>query len=149
MRNQNFKEKGYKVSELWECEWWNLFKTTTRGKEHLRESFFLQTSTERRETVGTNKKRHFFGYVQCDIEVPGNLKKKFANFPPIFKNTNVGREDIGLLMKDYAEKKWLLSQQRKTLISSDFFEIDTLLTPLLLFFLNLGLLRKKHYRFVE
>ena len=35
-----------------------------------------------------------FGYVQCDIEVPEKLKKKFANFPPIFKNTNVGRHDI-------------------------------------------------------
>ena len=54
-----------------------------------------------------------FGYVQCDIEAPEELKKKFANFPPIFKNTNVGRHYIGLLMQDCAEKKGLLCQPRK------------------------------------
>ena len=86
------------------------------------------------------------GYVQCDIEVPEQLKEKFANFPPIFKNTNVGRHDIGLLMKDYAEKEGLLCQPRKTLISSYFHENGTLI---LLYSLDLGLVCKKIYRFVE
>ena len=90
-----------------------------------------------------------FGYVQCDIEVPEELKKKFANFPPIFKNTNVGRHDIGSLMQDSAEKQELLCQLRKLLISSYFFENETLITPLLLFYLELGLVCKKIYRFVE
>ena len=90
-----------------------------------------------------------FGYVQCDIEVPEELKKKFANFPRIFKSTNVGRPDIGLLMKDYAEKEGLLSQPRKMLISSYFLENGTLIAPLLLFYLELGLVCKKIYRFVE
>ena len=88
-----------------------------------------------------------FGYVQCDIEVSEELKKKFANFPPIFKNANVGRHDIGLLMKDYAEG--LLCQPRKMLISSYFLENRTFTTPLLLFYLDLGLVCKKIYRFVE
>ena len=90
-----------------------------------------------------------FGYVQCDIEVPEVLKKKFANFPPIFKNTNVGRHDIGSLMKDYAEKEGLLCQPRKSLISSYFLENGTLITPLLLFYLVLGLVCRKNYRFVD
>ena len=47
----------------------------------------------------------WFGYVQNDIEVPEELKKKSANFPPNFKNTNVCRHDIGLLMKDYPERE--------------------------------------------
>ena len=90
-----------------------------------------------------------FGYVQCDIEVPEELKKKFANFPPIFKNTNVGRHDIGSLMKDYAEKEGLPCQPQKMLISSYFLENGTLITPLPLFYLDLGLVCKKDYRFVE
>ena len=98
------------------------------------------------EQIGSGK---LFGYVQCDIEVPEELKEKFANFPPIFKNTNVGRHDIGSLMKDYAEKEGLLSQPRKMLISSCFLENGTLITPLLLFYLELGLVCKKIYRFVE
>ena len=89
-----------------------------------------------------------FGYVQCDIEVPEELKKKFANFPSIFKNTNVGRHDIGSLMKAYAEKEGLLCQPRKMLISSYFLENATLITPLLLFNSDFGLVCKI-YRFVE
>ena len=73
----------------------------------------LQTSTERRETVGTKKSGNIFGFVQCDIEVHEEFKKKFAIFPPILKNTQVGRQDFGLLTKYYAEKEGLLCQPRK------------------------------------
>ena len=90
-----------------------------------------------------------FGYVQCDIEVSEELKKKFANFPPIFRNTNVGGHDIGSMMQNYAEKQGLLCQPRKVLISSYFLENGTLVAPLLLFCLELGLVCKKIYRFVE
>ena len=98
------------------------------------------------EQIGGGK---LFGYVQRDIEVPEELKKKFANFPPIFKNTNVGRHDIGSLMQDYAEKEGLLCHPRKMLISSGFLENGTLITLLLLFYLELGLVCKKIHRFVE
>ena len=52
-------------------------------------------------------------------------------------------------MKDYAEKEGLLSQPRKMLISSYFLENGTLITPLLLLYLELGLVCTKIYRFVE
>ena len=81
--------------------------------------------------------------------MPDELNKIFAIFRPHFEKTNVGRLDIGLLMKDYAEKEGLLCQPRKTLISSYFLENGTLITPLLLFCLDLGLVCKKTYRFVE
>ena len=81
--------------------------------------------------------------------MPEELKKNFANFPPNFKNTNVGRQDIGSLMQDYAEKQGLLCQPRKMLNSSFFLENGTLITPLLLFYSELGLVCKKIYRFVE
>ena len=78
------------------------------------------------EQLGSGK---LFGYVQCDIEVSEDLQKKLANFPPIFKNTNVGRHDIGSLMQDYAEKRGFLCQPRKMLIASYFPENGTLITP--------------------
>ena len=81
--------------------------------------------------------------------MPDELKKKFAIFPPIFENTSVGRHDNGSLMQDYAEKEGLLCQLRKMWISSYFLENGTLITPLLLFYLELGLVCKKIYRFVE
>ena len=114
----------------------------------MRESFPYKRPL-REENLLEQKSGKLFGYVQCDIEVPEELKKKFANFPPIFKNTNVGRHDIGSLMQDYAEKQGLLCQPRKMLISSYFLENGTLITPLLLFYLELGLVCKNIYRFVE
>ena len=105
MRKQYIKEKGYNVVEMWECEWWNLYKTTTCVKEHLREFFPYKRPLREESLLEQIRSRKLFGYVQCDIEVPEELKEKFAKFPPIFKNTNVGRHDIGSLMKDYAEKR--------------------------------------------
>ena len=99
MRKQYIKEKGYNVVEMWECEWWNLYKTTTFVKEHLRESFPYKRPLREETLLQQIRSGNLFGYVQCDIEVPEELKKKFANFPPFLKNTNVGRHDIGLLMK--------------------------------------------------
>ena len=50
-----------------------------------------------------------FGDVQCYIEVTQNRPEAFANFPPIFKNIDVGRADIGPFIKNTPKKKefWL------------------------------------------
>ena len=149
MRKQYIKQKGYNIVEMWEGEWWNLYKMTTCVKQHLRESFPYKRPLREESQLEQIRSGKLFGYVQCDIEVPEELKEKFANFPPIFKNTNVGRHDIGSLTKDYAEKEGLLCQPRKMLISSIFLENGTLITPLLQFYLDLGLVCKKTYRFVE
>ena len=39
MRKHYIKEKEYNVVEMWDCEWWNLYKRTMCVQEHLRESF--------------------------------------------------------------------------------------------------------------
>ena len=39
MREQYIEEKDYSVVEMWECEWWKLYKTHVSVKEDLRESF--------------------------------------------------------------------------------------------------------------
>ena len=78
-----------------------------------------------------------------DIEGPEKLWKAFANFPPIFKKIVVGGDDIGSFIGEYAEKIVLLTQPRRMLKSSSYLEIGTIFTPLLLFYLYLGLLCKK------
>ena len=90
-----------------------------------------------------------FGYVQSDIEVPEHLRDYFSNFPPIFKNTAVSRDDIGNLMKQYAEKENIMVQPRRMLISSFNLTNGTFITPLPLFYLQLGLVCKKIHRFVQ
>ena len=85
--------------------------------------------------------------MQCDVEVPDNLRSKFNNFPPIFKKTLVSKSDIRDLMKNYPEEERLLSQPRKMLISSFTLQIGTLITPL--HYLQLGLVCTKKHCFFE
>ena len=33
------QEKGFKVIEIWECEWWRLYKSTNTVKRHIRDHF--------------------------------------------------------------------------------------------------------------
>ena len=101
---------------MWECEWSNLYKTTMFVKERLRESVPYKRPLREESLLEQKRRSKLFGYVQCDIEVPEELTKIFAHFPPIFKNTNVGGHVIGLLMKDYAEEEGLLCQPGKRLI---------------------------------
>ena len=63
--------------------------------------------------------------------------------------TLVSKSDIGDLMKNYAEEERLLSQLRKMFKSSFTLQNGTLTTPLLLFYLKLGLVVTKIHRFVE
>ena len=59
-----------------------------------------------------------FVYVQCDLIVSVELKSKFANFPPIFKNTEEGRNCSGDYMKNYAIENEMLKHPQRMLISS-------------------------------
>ena len=146
LRRGYIQEKGFTVSEMWVVE---IYKTTTNVKQHMRENFPYRRSLTEHQLLEEIKKGNLFDYVQCDIEVPENLRANFANFPPIFKNTLVSKNVIGDLMKTYAEEEGIMSQPRKMLISSFTLQNGTLITPLLLFCLQLGLVVTKIHRFVE
>ena len=90
-----------------------------------------------------------FGYDQCDIEVPKNLRDYFSNFPLMIKNTAVSRDDIGNLMKQYAKKENTIVQPRRMRITSFVLTNGTIITPSLLFILKLRIVCKKIHRFVQ
>ena len=120
---------------MWECELSNFYKTTTYVNEHFRESFPYKRPLRQKRLLEQIRSGKLFGYIQCDIEVPEELQKNLAGFPLNFKNPNVFRHDIGLLMKDYAEKEALLSQPQRMLSSSFFPENRTLNTELCSYFI--------------
>ena len=134
---------------MWKCEWWRLYKTTNTVKQHIREHFPYRRSLAAEQLLKEIKEGKLFGYVHCDIEVPENLSANFGNFPPIFENTLVNKNDIGDVMKNYAEDERVLSQPRKKLISSFILQNGTLITPPLLLYLQLGLVCTKIHCFVE
>ena len=103
------QKKGWNVIEMWECEWWRLYKTTNTVKQYTRELFPYRRSLAAEQILEEIKKGKLFGYVQCDIEVPEDLRANFDNFLPISNNNLIGKNDIGDLMKNYAEDERSLS----------------------------------------
>ena len=39
LRRGYIQEESFTVTEMWECEWWRLYKTTINVKLHIREKF--------------------------------------------------------------------------------------------------------------
>ena len=132
LRQGYIQEKGFPIIEMWECEWWRHYKTTIIVKLHIREKFFYRRSLTEHQLLEGIKKGNIFGNVQCDIEVPGKLRSNFANFPPIFKNTLVSKNDFGDSMKTCAEEEGIMSPPRKMLISNFTLQNGTLITLLVL-----------------
>ena len=113
MRKEYIQQKGYKIIEMWECKWWELYRTDATVTSHLPANFPYQRPLSEERLMQAIKSGKLFGYVQCDLKVPEHLKAHFAKFPPIFKNFVVSRNDIGDLMKEYAEKEGIISQPRR------------------------------------
>ena len=126
-----------------------MYKLDNKAKEHLRESLPYKMPLREERFLENIKSGSLFSYVHCDTEVTENLREAFAKFAPIFKNIIVSKDDVGPSMKEYAEKEGLFTQPRRMLILSSFLENGTIITTLLLFHLDLGLVCMKIYRFVE
>ena len=101
------------------------------------------------EVLEAVKEGTLFGMVECDIEVPEDLKDHFAEMTPIFKNVNVSRDDIGEPMREYAEANHLMKQPKRTLIGSYTGKKILLATPLLQWYLAHGLEVKKIYQVIQ
>ena len=149
LRREYIREKGYKIEEMWECEWWQNFKTNEKVKNHIRSNFPYKRPLSTDSLLEKIRDGSLYGYIQCDLVVPDELKAKFSNFPPIFKNTDVGRNDIGEYMQNYAIENDLLKHPQRMLISSFKLENGSIITPLFNFYMELGLQCTKVYRFVQ
>ena len=64
LRRHYIQEKGFNGIEMWECEWWRLYKTTNSVKQHIREHFPYRRSLTAEQLLGEIKKGKLFGYVQ-------------------------------------------------------------------------------------
>ena len=118
MRREYIKEKGYKVEEMWECDWWESFKTNDSIKNHVRTHFPYERAVFTDFLLAKIKDESLFGYAQCDLVVPDELKSKIAVFPSIFKNTEVGRNDFGDYTKNYAIENEMLKHPQSLKLTS-------------------------------
>ena len=125
------KDVGYKVTEIYECQWRKMKSSDPKSLLTKVQLFaFLQNFNFLKPIYGMNEQillsaiqnGKIFGMVLCDIKTPKhlNLISYFSEFCPIFKNVEVGREDIGDLMEKFAVDNNLLSKPQKMLIGSYF-----------------------------
>ena len=149
LRCEYIREKGYKIKETRECEWWQNFRTNEKFKNHIRSNFPYKRLLSTESLLGKIRDGSLYGYIQCDLVVPAELKAKISKFPPIFKNIEVGRNNIGEYMQNYAIENDLLKHPQRMLISSFNLENGSIITLLFNFYMELGLQCTKIYHFVQ
>ena len=122
--------------EKWECDF---------NREHPLKKTNKKKQTET-DILNMVKTGQLFGLVKVDIHTPPWLKPRLDEFPAIFKNSNISREDISPLMRRYCERLNKLRKPTRSLISSHKADRILLITPLLKYYLELGLqVSKIHY----
>ena len=134
---------------MWECQWKLHIRDNYEIKSFVRSTFPYKRPLSFENLLSRIRKGELFGYVQSDLRVPENLREKFESFPPNSKNIFVSRSDIGDFIKKHAEENKLMTQPRRMLISGFHLINGTIITPLLNFFLDLGLECDRIYRFVQ
>jgi G:T-mismatch repair DNA endonuclease (very short patch repair protein) len=144
----------------WECEWTSEKKGSNRAAvDFVKERAALRSPgrsqlparmTDSHKTIlRAVESGQLFGMVQVDIHVPDELKSRFEDMPPIFKTTEVGREDIGDYMKRHCEKLGILKKPSRMLISSYRAEGMLFITPLLRWYLRKGLVVTRIHTVLE
>ena len=147
------RRKGYRVVEMWECEWLDMNKTNRELQQ------FIATEVRRlldqvkimspERILSEVRNERLFGCVEVDIRVPDHLKEKFSEMCPLFKNTEISCDDIGDFMKAYAEEHNIMAQPRRSLIGSMKGDKILLATPLLKWYLEHGLEVTKVHQVIE
>ena len=147
------KKQGYRVVEMWECHWRDMKKTNRELQRFIatevRRSLDQVKIMSPEWILSEVRHERLFGCVEVDIRVPDHLKEKFSEMCPIFKNTEISRDDIGDFMKAYAEEHNIMAQPRRSLIGSMKGEKILLATPLLKWYLEHGLEVPKVHQVIE
>ncbi len=150
---QYLRDQGYTVVEIHECEWRRQKKNNPAIGQFLEDNIHRTLDQKRtlpkKDILAAIKNGTLFGVVECDIHVPEHLKDHFSEMCPIFKNTQISRDDIGEYMKGFAEEQNLMPGPRRSLIGSFFGERILLATPLLNWYLDHGLEVTEIYQVVE
>ena len=145
---------GYRLVVMRECEWQAAVREDKEKRRFLGvlgRAAYPQRGNEVSldRWVERIKSGSFFGLVECDIVVPDCLKDKFSEMSPIFKNTLVGREQLGDNMRKLAEEKGYLKRASRMLVGSMRGDRVLLFSGLAKWYLQHGLEIKEIYELVE
>ncbi|XP_071847518.1 uncharacterized protein [Apostichopus japonicus] len=145
-------DQGYNYEEVWECQFREM-KKHNQNLRHFLSTLYRPLEFKNKLTedqiIRAIQDNQLFGFVECDIHVPDKLKPIFAEMCPIFKNTNISRENIGEHMKQFAEENKIMQKPRRSLIGSMFGNKILLATPLIKWYLQHGLIITRIYQVIE
>src|ERR1700751_2618817 len=98
------RRRGYNIVEMKECQWQDRRLHGATGL-FLNEHFLLPDHEDMslRGFLDEVMNGAFFGMVRCSIRVRDVDREKWSDLPPIFKNVEVGRQDIGDHMRQFCE----------------------------------------------
>ena len=70
LRQSYIQENGFTVFEMWECEWWRLYKTTANVKLHIRENFPYRRSPIEQQLLEGIKKEAYLATFNATLKYP-------------------------------------------------------------------------------
>jgi hypothetical protein len=141
---------GYALKTKWGCEWKIERRAYVECRKRLEPKFFRKFNEIYRVSAAKMRAAildgSVFGFCKVDIHTPDHLKEKYADFPPIIKHAEIGREHIGEHMRAYADEHGEMKGKRRNLISSYFGAGIVQMTPMTKFLVEHELvLDKIHY----
>ena len=137
------------IIDVCECQWKHHLTEIDEFKSSVRSICPFKRALTVQKLLSNIRSGKMFGCVQSDIPVPDILKQKVEAFPPNFENTLVSRSDFGECITKYAEENKLLTQPLRMLITSFQLINGSIVTPLVNFYLHIGLKSTQIDRFVE
>ena len=157
-RSNTLRSLGYKVVEIFECEWMKKKRENGKVKLFLQSQmsllFHQQTNTS--DIIDLVKNNQIFGAIECDIRVPDTWSRTditpydyFSEFCPIFRTCTVDMNDIGDHMQQFMIDSKMSGNPRKTLVAGMSADKILLATPLLKFYIDHGLIVTEVYKVIE
>ena len=104
---QDLQDKVYMVKIIWVKDWEALLTQRPEIKAYISQHHnytHFKKYLNQDQIIQYIQDGHLFGFVECDIEVPDQLKECFSKMTPMFKNVDVCLNDIGKLMQEYAKQ---------------------------------------------
>ena len=134
-REEMLRSAGFTVVSITSCEWMR-----DPASKELYSSAKRSSECSLKDIEKGVLDDEIFGLVKFSGHFPDDLKEKYADFPPIFKNTSVDLADIGDHMQTFCIATGRTKGVDRTLIGS--FKADgvVVLTSLLKLYLEMGML---------
>ena len=155
-RREYITTLGYKIKEIWECEFDSMCSENKPLKEFIRSrcpTFISKhpRCVDEKTIINAVRNEDLFGMVEVDIEVPSewpeDIKENFDVSPydyfkemsPLFCNVNINFDKIGSHMQEHVKEFNLSQQPRRLLVGGMKGENMLIATPLLKWYIEHGL----------